>query len=201
MQVYLATNKTNGKRYVGVTTQPMNRRMAQHKSRAGQLNSAFPNAIQKYGMDGFAWEVIATCADAEALAAAESFYIRALNTRADGGHGYNRTSGGGGVLGIVFSEDSRAKMSASQRRARPRRIGRQLSLVDPKIGKPHKPAHVEKIREAMRGKFNARRLHPELAPEIFAKLAAGRSQTEIAPEYGVSRPAISLFVKKYRGQA
>ena len=110
--VYTATNRANGKVYVGITMQPLAARMAQHKSRAGHGNRAFPNAIAKYGMDGFDWTVVQTCETPAELNAAEVEWIARLNSLADGGHGYNRTIGGAGTAGCRASDETRAKQSS-----------------------------------------------------------------------------------------
>lgn len=202
MIVYCATNRVNGKAYVGVTSQPLARRLSQHKSRAGRLNQAFPNALAKHGFEAFRWDVLAHCADAEALQAAETFFIRHLNTLADGGHGYNRTAGGGGTVGFKFSEQSRKQMSEKHvgRNTVPmNRWGKQLRLFHHEIGKKHSVEHIEKMRASLRGTHNARRLHPEFAPAILAMREAGQTHDQIAAVYGVSRPAISLYLKRYGG--
>lgn len=202
MIVYCATNTANGKAYVGATKQALARRISEHKSRAGKQNRAFSNALAKYGADRFHWEVLAHCADAEAMQAAETFFIRHLNTLADGGNGYNRTAGGGGTLGFAFSAASRERMSkarAGVERIPIDRRGRQAPLFDPRVGRPQTREHIERKRLAMMGTHNARRLHPEFASAIFAMREAGKTHDQIASAYGVSRPAISLFIKRNGG--
>lgn len=198
MIVYCATNQINGKRYVGVTAQPLARRISQHLSRAGRLPVAFSHALAKYGPSAFEWGVVAECADRSAMLAAEAFYIRQLNTLADGGHGYNRNTGGTGVAGLSHTQESRDRMSKTRRRAAFARnqAGRQTTLFDRRIGRRHSLEHVEKIRDSMRGKFNARKLDPSLAPAFRERLAMGETKTSIAVSLGVHPTTVSLFLKR-----
>jgi group I intron endonuclease len=128
MLVYLATNKANGKGYVGLTARSLRARIKEHRNSAGKLTTPFARALNKYGLDAFVWETIAECCDAEAMGAAEEFYIRTLRTFVDDGTGYNRTRGGGGTVGWVPTQETRAKMSASAKAAKPRTIKHQLML-------------------------------------------------------------------------
>lgn len=56
--VYVHTNKTNGKRYVGITSMSPERRWA--NGSGYRHNTLFYRAINKYGWDGFSHEVIKT---------------------------------------------------------------------------------------------------------------------------------------------
>lgn len=63
--VYIHTNKTNGKRYVGITGQEPERRW---RNGEGYSTQPFYAAIKKYGWDGFEHEIVAqnlTCKQAE----------------------------------------------------------------------------------------------------------------------------------------
>lgn len=63
--IYLATNRINGKRYVGFTTN-IERRKITHKSAAAKgSNYVFHKAIRKYGMDAFDFSIIYENADAK----------------------------------------------------------------------------------------------------------------------------------------
>lgn len=197
--VYTATNRVNGKVYVGITMQPLASRMAQHKSRAGAGNRAFPNAITKYGMAGFEWKVVQECATPQELQAAECEWIRTLNSLADGGHGYNRTTGGGGTAGWRASLETRAKLSRV-RRHRNAALGlgmrRQGQMFNPKFGTRHRPESIETIRESMRGKRNNVKLSEADLQTIAYRIQCGESQTAIAPDFGVNRATISYAMKR-----
>ena len=53
--VYMHTNKTNGKKYIGITRQNPERRW---QKGCGYEKTYFGNAIKKYGWDGFTHEVL-----------------------------------------------------------------------------------------------------------------------------------------------
>lgn len=56
--VYSATNKINGKKYIGKTVMPLRDRVTKHFSNAKKKNSKFQNALRKYGKDGFVWTTL-----------------------------------------------------------------------------------------------------------------------------------------------
>lgn len=108
--LYCHTNKTNGKRYFGITrTAPKRRWAAGH---GYQSSRHFNFAIQKYGWDGFDHEIIADNLTKEQACAMERDYIARFKTT-DARFGYNLSEGGqSGAAGIVQSEETRAKKSA-----------------------------------------------------------------------------------------
>ena len=55
--IYKATF-SNGKSYIGQTTQTLQKRKQQHKDKSKLNNNAFYHAIKKYGWDDITWEVI-----------------------------------------------------------------------------------------------------------------------------------------------
>lgn len=113
--IYLATNQTNGAKYVGQTND-FSRRQKEHKYRT--KNDKFHNAIQYYGFDSFKWDILQVfcCSTAELLRTkldeAEMRYIKLFDTYSNG---YNLTLGGGGNKGQIHTIESRNKMSAKQR--------------------------------------------------------------------------------------
>jgi len=63
--IYVHTHKATGKRYVGQTSQTMQKRWQQHIRQALRFTlkwrSRFHFALKDYGIDGWTNEVIATC--------------------------------------------------------------------------------------------------------------------------------------------
>lgn len=113
MLVYLVTNKTNGKQYVGQTVYSVEHRWRQHirwgtlvnpKSRFGYLHKA----IHKYTPEQFDVEVIHTCESKEELDFVEIFYIALLKSKAP--NGYNLTIGGEGTTGRQCSEETKDRI-------------------------------------------------------------------------------------------
>jgi group I intron endonuclease len=110
--VYKATNKVNGKMYIGQTTYSLNVRIKEHLRSVRRKKSKyyFHKAIKKYGIDNFDWEIIVKCNSLEELNRAEIETIKKYNTF---GGGYNLTKGGEGVNGYVTSEETKKKISNS----------------------------------------------------------------------------------------
>lgn len=111
MIIYKATNKLNGKMYIGQTIRTLEVRMAEH---ARHSKSPFDKAIQKYGLENFEVEVIDTADTIEELNQKEIYWIKYYNTYE--GDGYNSCLGGENTTGFHHREESKAKMSEAKRR-------------------------------------------------------------------------------------
>ena len=97
-KVYLLTCATNGKRYVGQTTQSLRVRLDQHfyssrKTAASRRNTPLSKAIRKYGRDNFSISLLCSCCSQNELNLMENLYIAYLGTLVDNG-GYNLERGG-----------------------------------------------------------------------------------------------------------
>jgi len=112
--IYLLTNATNDKKYVGVTGN-LPRRLRAHKH-SGQPKTYSPQrylsrAIRKYGWDHFHCRVLETAPNkTQAWRVLEPKYIIKYQTQ-DPAHGYNLTSGGDGAPGRTHTETAKQKMS------------------------------------------------------------------------------------------
>lgn len=96
--IYCYTNILNGKKYVGQTINPEQRKQA-HKSeafneKAPQYNSPFHRAIRKYGLENFNYEILAEVENPKELDDLEIYYIKFFNTQIH--NGYNIKPGGEG---------------------------------------------------------------------------------------------------------
>jgi group I intron endonuclease len=96
MIVYLVTNTINGKRYVGQTSQSLERRWFLHQHR--KSCKALHSAINKYGAENFTIEVLFSPPTREQAGELEIEYIDRYNTKAP--NGYNLTQGGEGVKAL-----------------------------------------------------------------------------------------------------
>lgn len=85
--IYKITNKLNNKVYIGQSNN-IQRRFEEHKYQ--EKNSAIHNAIKKYGLENFNFEIIEECS-LEELDEKEIFWIKYYNSFEDG---YNLTLGG-----------------------------------------------------------------------------------------------------------
>lgn len=98
----------NGKYYIGITKQKVNRRWRKGK---GYIHNAyFYNAIQKYGWDNFQHAVIASGITREEAINFEIILIDKLDTM-NREFGYNRTEGGEGQHGTTMSEERKVFLS------------------------------------------------------------------------------------------
>jgi group I intron endonuclease len=91
--IYKATNKINGKSYVGQTCD-FHSRVWQHQRRYEKEDCDFHRAIKEFGFDNFSWEIIETCESEDGACELEKYYIEKFNTYRDG---YNMTKGGKGA--------------------------------------------------------------------------------------------------------
>lgn len=137
--LYRITNQINGKVYIGQTNKP-EYRWYQHRSYAAgnKPKQYIHNAMSKYGIENFTFDVIATCLTQENADETESLLIIQYDSR-NKEYGYNLMIGGshGGhseetkqkqreatlqqiaekghpSLGKIRSDEARANMSAAQ---------------------------------------------------------------------------------------
>jgi predicted GIY-YIG superfamily endonuclease len=113
MIVYKATNKINGKVYVGYTSKKLVERIYAHfrksinaKERA--FSQPFKLALRKYGKDNFEWEELFSCETKAEACQKEIEMIEKYNSLSP--NGYNMTLGGEGG---IPSEDVKKRISMS----------------------------------------------------------------------------------------
>jgi group I intron endonuclease len=107
--VYLITNKVNGKKYVGQTSQGIERRWAEHCYASQTRKFLLHKAIQKYGKDNFEVAILASAPFPEALDDLERFHIAQHKSIVP--NGYNLESGGSKYK--TLSEDIKLKIKQS----------------------------------------------------------------------------------------
>ena len=111
--IYKATNKVNGKSYIGFDSN-WPARYKNHKQLHNKTNTVFYQAIRKHGWDNFEWSIVYQSEDKEyTLNVMEEYYIRHFNTHVDEGYGYNMTYGGEGNNKLC--EEARYKMGSANR--------------------------------------------------------------------------------------
>lgn len=118
--IYLATNLVNGKCYIGQTkTNRLDRRIKEHIFDANHLNNnvAFHNAIVKYGIENFNFEIIEQNIQESDIDSREVYWINFYSSyiHAEHSNGYNETIGGQGTRGYNFTEADRQKISEKQK--------------------------------------------------------------------------------------
>jgi group I intron endonuclease len=115
--IYKATNRINGKSYIGQTVNGLKRRRQRHVSDSLSDNrdsgSYFHRSILKYGEESFDWEIlIKGDFTIKVLNRLEIHFISFYNTYIDG---YNLTKGGNGSVGHSPSKETRRKISEANR--------------------------------------------------------------------------------------
>lgn len=145
--IYKATNKSDGKSYIGFTTQTLHNRKLAHKAASKQpkkYKSKFYNAIRKHGWDNFTWEELYFSNDVDyCLKKIECRFIEEYNTIKNG---YNITKGGEGTLGLKHSEGSKNKIGKNNPRTGTKGVFKTGPLTE---------EHKQKISRANLGENNA----------------------------------------------
>jgi hypothetical protein len=102
----------NGKKYVGKTIMPVEKRIKQHIM-VSKTDAQFvlSKAIRKYGEASINYEIIDEAYNDNELNELEIQYIIFYNTHYLKGDGYNMTYGGEGVSGYIHTEESKRIMS------------------------------------------------------------------------------------------
>jgi len=107
----------NGKHYVGLTKNSIEKRTREHKCNANnddKLNIVY-KALRKHDMvDTVELTVIDTADTLEELCEKEIGYIRMYNSHYIDGNGYNMTYGGEGTGGYVRTEEDKQRASEAQ---------------------------------------------------------------------------------------
>lgn len=86
----MLTNSITGDKYVGQTTQSLEKRIYSHVNE--KRNRHISNAIRKYGIENFKIEVLCSCFDKESLNSAEVYFVQKMECLFP--TGYNHRAGG-----------------------------------------------------------------------------------------------------------
>jgi group I intron endonuclease len=114
MIIYKVTNTTNGKVYIGKTSQTVEKRQWEHCNRAKLgWEQVLYRAIRKYGEEAFTWEVIDSSDNENEIDEKETYWIKHHNSYIGNPNhnGYNMTTGGEGTSGYKFTEEQRKARS------------------------------------------------------------------------------------------
>lgn len=148
--IYKITNMVNGKCYIGKSLD-VEKRIYQHKN---NINSRpyLQNAISKYGIDNFTFEVIEDNLSKTEYGDREIYWIKYYNSMSP--NGYNLTSGGENKPGCKLSDITKHKISIAK-------MGKKRSLeTRMKMSKSAKiklftQEHKEHMRLSKLGKNNS----------------------------------------------
>lgn len=148
--IYIIENKVNGKAYIGKANN-VKKRWDKHRAAAfDESDGLLYRAMRKHGIENFQIRVIDEADDETyALNVLEPMWIRRF--RDQGVELYNLTEGGDGIPGFVHSEETKRKMSKSQRGRKHSEESRQ-KLREANLGKSHSDETRRKLSEANSGR-------------------------------------------------
>lgn len=117
MHIYKFTHIESNRCYIGQTIQNPNQRRLEHicDSRHTPKTYHFHNALKKYGIDAFTFEVLTEANSLEELNILEEKYVEQFDSIKNG---FNIRQAGGNKL---HSEESKQRMSDAQKTAHARR--------------------------------------------------------------------------------
>lgn len=184
--VYLATNKTNGKYYVGQTMGVLKERQRTHMWDVKKdKKTPFCNALRKYhGIDGFNWEIIHDGVETyEELNKLEIYYISQYNSMVDNDRGYNADSGG---KNKIPSLETRRKISekamgrAPWNRGIPRTEEEKKKMSESNTGHIMSEETKMKLSEVMKGENNPfyGKSHTLETKEKISKANSGKKHSD-----------------------
>lgn len=156
-QVYLVTNKLNGKQYVGQTINP-------HLQRGhGRI---MRSAYAKHGFDSFTYEPICRGIDnRNTLNCIERFWIKVMDTIVPNGYNIDM----GGTEGSTWTEERRKQTSLARKG---KKLNRPLGSKSGMKGKKYPEAGKRKLSEIMKGNKYALGVFP--SEETRAKMSASQ---------------------------
>ncbi|EPY6472255.1 NUMOD3 domain-containing DNA-binding protein [Clostridium sporogenes] len=178
--VYMHTNKINGKKYIGITSQKAENRWAKGEGYKYQL---FYRAIKKYGWNNFIHEILKTELTEE-QAKAEEIKLISLYGTTNKEKGYNVGLGGEGMFGNKFTETIKRKISNSHKgKEMPTKTKETLREVNKGnkycLGKKVPKEVKNKISKSLKGNKNSLGVnHTEETKKKMSEKAKGRKHTE-----------------------
>lgn len=153
--IYKVTNVADGKKYIGKTTNNLEKRKRGHIYDIKRSNSYFHRALKKHGENNFKWEVICECETKEILNIMETYKIMVEHSHFSEGKGYNLTWGGDGQsYGFHHKESSKQKISQYQKGIKHRKMleetKEKLRIIN--LGKTLTIETKEKISNSNKGR-------------------------------------------------
>jgi group I intron endonuclease len=161
-EIYLITNKINGKVYVGKTEFTAQQRWKKHISAVNWEHCQHRHlycAIRKYGTYSFAVECIGTAKNNDEASELETFWIKFYDAK-NREVGYNHTDGGEGTVGFKRNEKDRKAVADANRR----RVWKPESRAKAAANVVKRDTGVKRSSESV-----ARMVAAQNRPEVLAK--------------------------------
>jgi group I intron endonuclease len=145
--IYLITNVTNQKKYIG-QTKNLKRRLKSHFKGSKLREHSFARAIRKYGQENFEVSILEECDD-DTVDSRERYWIEKFNTM-NPEFGYNLESGGNACKCI--SQEAKTKMSNARKAWYAALSEEEKQAFRAKIkGKKLSNEHKEKLLASVKG--------------------------------------------------
>lgn len=179
-EVYLITNRVNGKRYVGVTCRGYLNRFKEHiqdalsSTNASDKTRIIYNAIRKYGPENFDVILLEDNISDEEAGDREKYYIDLYKTFYAYKIGYNMTRGGGGVVGYRHTDQSKQKIS-NKLKGHKFLESRNKKIKDAMTGREYKQEWRDALSKSRIGRFTKEnnpfygKHHSDATKEILSK--------------------------------
>lgn len=201
--IYKITNNTNGKCYIGETMKSNpETRWNEHKRKIekGIGCPALQDAIRKYGVENFSFQVLIICFDEDRYHY-EKQYIKKYNSIAP--NGYNLTSGGegGGFYGKTHSDETRIRITntSKQRYIDNPELKEKMSLQQKLLFS--NPENRNKIKEGMKKSkiFNNLKMNENGPGLAKIKVKQFTLEGEFIKEYNSMKEAGDAVNMTYKG--
>lgn len=157
-KIYLITDNTNGKVYIGQTKHDVEVRFLGHlraaaESVVNQTNNRFHRAIQAHGAENFTYTILEDNLTEFEVDAREIYWIAKYRSN-DKEFGYNSTSGGSGVKNYRHTEETKLKIGQSVKKVmyKINTPERNKKIGDAQRGRKFTPEHCQHIKEGCAGK-------------------------------------------------
>jgi group I intron endonuclease len=197
--IYAIVNLVNQHMYVGSAVNLL-RRMNEHfkdLEASKHNNPHLQSAYDLYGPSAFQFDILEHVQNVEDLLAREQHYIDTLNPE------YNIARMAGSTLGITYTDEAKAKLSAARRAyeglsddlarateaARITNTGRKLSPEH--LAKLHGRKHTDEAKAKMSAALRGR----EKSPEVRANMSATRLGKKQSPEH-IEKARLAKIGKK-----
>lgn len=190
--IYKISNSVNSKVYVG-SAYCLVRRYDMHKSRLARgihHSRALQSAVNKYGLDKFAFELVEICAKADVIKK-EQYWINAYNSYKNG---YNGSPTAQNNAGLIVSEETKEKLSkalkgkkrskesieksSAAHKAKNRKISEELREILRAVHTGRKHSQQEKAKRSQSLKAHRQTESGKALHSWLGSLSKGRKMSE-----------------------